>query len=69
MELSSGHADRFNRALEALIARGRVREVPEEALVNAAARKFVAARDARLDQLVVSSVHRLGEAVSDRLHE
>ncbi len=69
VELSSGHADRFNRALEALIARGRVREVPEESLVNAAARKIVTARDARLDQLVVSSVHRLGEAVSDRLHE
>ena len=69
VELSSGHADRFNRAMEALIARGHIREVTAEALVNTAALKIVAARTARLDPLVVSSVHRLGEAVSDRLHE
>ncbi len=69
VELSSGDPARFNLALEKLIERGHVKEVAGEAIVDVAVRKIAAARASRYDQLVVSSVHRIGEAVSDRLHE
>ena len=69
VELSSGDPARFNVALEKLIERGHVKEVAGEAMVDLAVRNIAAARAARFDQLVVSSVHRIGEAVSDRLHE
>jgi conjugative relaxase-like TrwC/TraI family protein len=64
-ELSSGDAERFVKALDCLIGRGSVKEAKIEQAIEAALRNK---RENR-ETIILSSSHRLGQEISDRLHE
>jgi conjugative relaxase-like TrwC/TraI family protein len=64
-DLSSGKPDRFENALSRLIERGSVKE----ASIDSAVQTILESRKNNRETLVLSSTHRIGEEVSERLHQ
>lgn len=67
-DLSSGDGKRFNNALDRFVERGDLREVEAEVAVDEAAKRVLQARGDGENLLAYSSVHRLGEEISEELH-
>jgi hypothetical protein len=64
-DLSSGKPERFENALSRLIERGSVKE----ASIDSAVQTILESRNNNRETLVLSSTHRIGEEVSERLHQ
>lgn len=68
-ELSSGDSELFGKALDKYIDRGDVVQLPPEDAVKGAATRILDARSKGEDLLTFASVHRICDAVSDKLHQ
>lgn len=68
-DLSSGDQTRFEAALSRYVERGDVREIPCPEAISEAASLLLDARANKRDLLVFSSVHRIGEGISEELHQ
>ena len=64
-DLSSGKSERFESALSRLIERGSVKE----ASIDTAVQTILESRKNNRETLVLSSTHRIGEEISERLHQ
>jgi hypothetical protein len=64
-DLSCGSVERFTRALDRLVERGSV----QEARIENAVRTVLENKERNRETLVLSSAHRIGQDISDRLHE
>jgi len=67
-DLSSGDQTKFESALSRYVERGDVREIGSQEAISEAAALLLNARADKRDLLVFSSVHRIGERISEELH-
>ena len=68
-DLSSGNDEKFVGAVQKMIDRGMIREtVPDEA-VEKVAQEIVEGRATGQEVVAVSSVHRISEALAERVHD
>ncbi len=69
-DLSSGNDEKFMGAVEKMLQRGTIRETPPTEAIEQVAREIVEARVSGKDEVVaVSSVHRISEALAQRIHD
>jgi conjugative relaxase-like TrwC/TraI family protein len=68
-DLSSGNEEKFASAVGRMLERGMIRETSADEAVEKVAREIVAARAAGKEVVAVSSVHRISEALADRVHD
>jgi conjugative relaxase-like TrwC/TraI family protein len=68
-DLSSGNDGRFVGAVQKMLDRGMIRETPPDAAIEKVAREIVEARASGREVVAVSSVHRINEALADRVHD
>jgi conjugative relaxase-like TrwC/TraI family protein len=68
-DLSSGNDGRFAGAVQKMLDRGMIRETPPDAAVEKVAKEIVEARATGKEVVAVSSVHRINEALADRVHD
>jgi conjugative relaxase-like TrwC/TraI family protein len=67
-DLSSGNDGRFVGAVHKMLDRGMIRETPPNSAIEKVAREIVEARATGKEVVAVSSVHRINEALADRVH-
>jgi conjugative relaxase-like TrwC/TraI family protein len=67
-DLSSGNPQKFAGAVQSMIQRDMIRETPSDKAVEIVAKEIVEARATGKDVVAVSSVHRINDALSDRIH-
>jgi conjugative relaxase-like TrwC/TraI family protein len=67
-DLSSGNEEKFASAVGKMIDRGMIRETAPDEAVEKVAKEIVENRAAGKDVVAVSSVHRINDALSDRIH-
>jgi hypothetical protein len=67
-DLSSGHDGRFVGAVQKMLDRGMIRETPPDAAIEKVAKEIVEGRATGKEVVAVSSVHRINEALADRVH-
>ena len=68
-DLSSGDENRFARAVGKMLERGMIRETPPDEAVEKVAQEIVEARATGKEIVAVSSVHRISDALADRIHD
>jgi conjugative relaxase-like TrwC/TraI family protein len=68
-DLSSGDAEKFAAAVRQMLDRGMIRQTPPDEAVEKIAREIVEARAAAKEIVAVSSVHRISEALAERIHD
>ena len=67
-DLSSGKPEKFVAAVHTMMHRGMIRETPPDVAIEKVAREIVDARAIGKEVVAVSSVHRISEALSHRVH-
>ncbi len=68
-DLSSGKPEKFVAAVQTMMDRGMIRETAPDIAIEKVAREIVDARALGKEVVAVSSVHRISEALSNRVHE
>jgi conjugative relaxase-like TrwC/TraI family protein len=68
-DLSSGNEGRFIGAVQKMLDRGMIREIPLDAAIEKVAKEIVEGRATGKEVVAVSSVHRINEALADRVHD
>jgi conjugative relaxase-like TrwC/TraI family protein len=68
-DLSSGDAEKFAAAVRQMLDRGMIRQTPPDEAVEKVAREIVEARAVGKEIVAVSSVHRISEALAERIHD
>jgi conjugative relaxase-like TrwC/TraI family protein len=68
-DLSSGNEEKFVRAVQKMIERGMIRETAPDEAVEKVAKEIVAGRATGQEVVAVSSVHRISEALAERVHD
>jgi hypothetical protein len=68
-DLSSGKPEKFVAAVQTMMDRGMIRETPPDVAIEKVAREIVKARALGREVVAVSSVHRISEALSQRVHD
>jgi conjugative relaxase-like TrwC/TraI family protein len=68
-DLSSGIEGRFVGAVQKMLDRGMIRETPSDAAIEKVAKEIVEGRATGKEIVAVSSVHRINEALADRVHD
>jgi hypothetical protein len=68
-DLSSGKPEKFVAAVQTMMDRGMIRETPPDVAIEKVAREIVEARALGREVVAVSSVHRITEALSQRVHD
>jgi conjugative relaxase-like TrwC/TraI family protein len=68
-DLSSGDAGKFSAALDRFIERGDLKEILPENAIMLAAKRIISARELTQDLLAFSSVHRIGDGISEEIHQ
>jgi len=68
-DLSSGDAGKFDGAVKQMLDRGMIRQTPPDEAVEKVAKEIVEARAKGGDVVAVSSVHRISEALAERIHD
>jgi conjugative relaxase-like TrwC/TraI family protein len=68
-DLSSGKPEKFAVAVQTMMDRGMIRETPPDLAIEKVAREIVEARALGREVVAVSSVHRISEALSNRVHD
>jgi conjugative relaxase-like TrwC/TraI family protein len=68
-DLSSGNEEKFAGAVAKMVERGMIRETPPDTAVETVAKEIVEARAANKDVVAVSSVHRISDALAERIHD
>jgi conjugative relaxase-like TrwC/TraI family protein len=68
-DLSSGKPEKFVAAVQTMIDRGMIRETAPDIAIEKVAREIVEARALGKEVVAVSSVHRISEALSNRVHD
>jgi conjugative relaxase-like TrwC/TraI family protein len=67
-DLSSGNEEKFVGAVQKMLDRGMIRETPPDEAIEKVAKEIVAARATGKEVVAVSSVHRISEALAERVH-
>ena len=68
-DLSSGDAEKFAGAVKQMLDRGMIQQTPPDEAVETVAKEIVEARAKGSDVVAVSSVHRISEALAERIHD
>jgi len=68
-DLSSGDADKFAGAVRQMLDRGMILQTPPDEAVETVAKEIVGARVEGKEVVAVSSVHRISEALAERIHD
>ena len=68
-DLSSGKDGRFAGAVQKMLDRGMIRETPPDSAIEKVAKEIVEGRATGKEVVAVSSVHRINEALADRVHD
>ncbi len=68
-DLSSGDAEKFAGAVKQMLDRGMIQQTPPDEAVERVAKEVVEARAAGREIVAVSSVHRISEALAERIHD
>ncbi len=68
-DLSCGDAGKFTGAIRQMLDRGMIRQTPPDEAVEKVAKEIVEARAKGGDVVAVSSVHRISEALAERIHD
>jgi hypothetical protein len=68
-DLSSGKPKKFAAAVQTMMERGMIRETAPDIAIEKVAREIVDARALGREVVAVSSVHRISEALSNRVHD
>jgi conjugative relaxase-like TrwC/TraI family protein len=68
-DLSSGKPEKFAAAVQTMMDRGMIRETAPDVAIEKVAREIVDARAVGREVVAVSSVHRISEALSNRVHD
>ncbi len=68
-DLSSGNEEKFASAVAKMIDRGMIRETSPDVAMEKVAKEIVEARATGKEVVAVSSVHRISEALADRVHD
>jgi conjugative relaxase-like TrwC/TraI family protein len=68
-DLSSGNDEKFAGAVQKMIERDMIRETPPDEAVEKVAKEIVEGRASGKEVVAVSSVHRISEALADRIHD
>src|ERR1700679_2961400 len=68
-DLSSGDTEKFAGAVKQMLDRGMIRQTPPDEAVEKVAREIVEARAKGKEVVAVSSVHRISEALAERVHD
>jgi conjugative relaxase-like TrwC/TraI family protein len=68
-DLSSGNEEKFVGAVGKMLERGMIRETPPDEAVEKVAREIVESHVTGKEVVAVSSVHRIGEALAERVHD
>jgi conjugative relaxase-like TrwC/TraI family protein len=68
-DLSSGHEEKFASAIGKMLDRGMIQQTPPDEAVEKVAKEIVEARAAGKEVVAVSSVHRISEALAERVHD
>ena len=68
-DLSSGKPEKFASAVQTMMDRGMIRETSPDVAIEKVAREIVDARAVGREVVAVSSVHRISEALSNRVHD
>jgi len=68
-DLSSGNEEKFIGAVQQMLDRGMIRETPPDEAVEKVAKEIVEARTTGKEVVAVSSVHRISDALAERIHD
>ena len=68
-DLSSGKPEKFVAAVQTMMDRGMIRETAPDVAIEKVAREIVEGRALGKEVVAVSSVHRISEALSNRVHD
>jgi conjugative relaxase-like TrwC/TraI family protein len=68
-DLSSGNPQKFAGAVQTMIQRDMIRETPPDKAVEIVAKEIVESRATGKEVVAVSSVHRINEALAERIHD
>lgn len=68
-DLSSGNAEKFVGAVKQMFDRGMIQQTPPDKAVERVAKEIVEARAAGKEIVAVSSVHRISDALAERVHD
>ncbi|MCE0499209.1 MAG: AAA family ATPase, partial [Methylacidiphilales bacterium] len=68
-DLSSGNEEKFAGAVGKMLERGMIRQTPPDEAIEKVAREIVEARASGKEVVAVSSVHRISEALAERIHD
>jgi conjugative relaxase-like TrwC/TraI family protein len=68
-DLSSGNGEKFASAVQTMIDRKMIRETSPDEAVEKVAKEIVEARARDKEVVAVSSVHRISEALAERVHD
>jgi hypothetical protein len=68
-DLSSGNEERFIGAVQTMLDRGMIRETSPDEAVEKVAKEIVESRAMGKEVVAVSSVHRISDALADRVHD
>jgi hypothetical protein len=68
-DLSSGDDAKFAGAVQKMLARGMIRETSPDEAVEKVAREIVEGRATGKEVVAVSSVHRISDALAERVHD
>lgn len=68
-DLSSGNEERFVGAVQKMIDRGMIRETAPDEAVEKVAKEIVEGRATGKEVVAVSSVHRISDALAERVHD
>jgi hypothetical protein len=68
-DLSSGNAEKFAGAVATMLDRGMIRQTAPDEAVEKVAQEIVEARAKGKDMVAVSSVHRISDALAERIHD
>jgi conjugative relaxase-like TrwC/TraI family protein len=69
VDLSSGNEEKFASAVGKMIDRGMIRETPPDVAIEKVAKEIVEGRATGKEVVAVSSVHRISDALADRVHD
>ena len=68
-DLSSGNEEKFVGAVGKILDRGMIRETPPDAAIEKVAKEIVEGRASGKEVAAVSSVHRISDALAERVHD
>jgi hypothetical protein len=68
-DLSSGNEEKFAGAVQKMLDRGMIRETSPDKAVEEVAKEIVEGRAMGKEVVAVSSVHRISEALAERVHD